>query len=335
MTVTQTPNSSGARVPHQIAAQLARAEAILAESNPPTPAPSVPPVEATPPTTPPVVYSVETLLQAPDATRDNDVNYWRARANALAGYDRQNTATSKAKIEALEARIRDLLAKNTELVKSTPAAQPKINLEEHFSAEELELIPPDVATLIQRNIAKGQSTLEAELATIRNELATLRLGEKKTTEEAEVAAHRKFIEGLDSGFSNWAEVDKDLRWRSWLTIPDETTGIVRQAIVDRCKADKNPVGIVNLLKQFMITLAPATLPAEPPVNPPALGGTGGDAPTKPDPAAFDGRWMTDAEIKDGYKRKSVRTEGGPKMTPEEAAQFDARVAAQMKARGRG
>lgn len=269
------------------------------------------------------------LLQAPDAARDQDPLYWRARANAIEGFRREDNARSKAKIDVLEGQVRTLTTKNTELVKSHPAAAPTINLADHFSPEELEFFGPERAMVIQRNIAKGNATHESAIAELRAELTELRARTKQSAEDEANEKHRKFIADMDAGFPRWAEVDKDARWLSWLTIPDEHTGIVRQEIVTSHAKAKNAAGIILLLKQFMKTLEAVPVPPVPPVNPATLEGTGGDSPPPPNPGGGDGVFLTEQQIKDGYKRKSLG-----RMTAEEARLFDARVAAQMAAAGR-
>jgi hypothetical protein len=329
--VNANPNvDAGPRLPRQIAAQAQHAHDLLkAGQELPIPPTSVataapPPSVSTPP---PAVFTVEQLLNPPDPEKDASRDYWNARANAVEGFRREDNARNKLRIERLESELGKLKEKNAELAKSHPAMQPVVDLKKHFTEEEIESIGEERATAILRASQQQADTLVQER--IDAALKPLLESQKAKVEETEIDRHRKFIEGLNDGFPTWQVTDRDPRWLKWLDGVDETTGYTFQQIINKHKADMNAAGIVKMLKAFVLSLKPVEIPPEPPVTPSVMDGTGGDAPPTPNAGAGDGKILTQAEIKDGYKRKTLG-----KMTREEAQLFDARVAAQMAQAGR-
>jgi hypothetical protein len=324
------PNvDSGPRLPRQVIAQAAHAHELLKEGveQPPATPPATPAATAAaaPVTPAPAAFTVEQLLNAPDPTKDADPAYWRARANATEGFRRVDNANNKDRIARLESEVKALKEKNSELAKSHPAVAPTIDLKKHFTEDEIESIGEDRARAILR--ATLTETEETIRKRIEEAVAPLLERQTKTHEATEAERYQKFVEDLTAGFPTWQVTDSDPRWRSWLNGVDEATGMVRQQIINAHKSDRNAQGIIKLLNAFVTSLAPAPIPQKPPVSPTPLEGTGGDSPL-PD-AIPDGGWMSEKEIRDGYKRKSLG-----KMSREEAQKFDARVAAQMAQAGR-
>lgn len=313
---------SNTRLPHQVTRAGENARALLKEAE----APPVPPpvAEAPPPALP--AFTVEELLKAPNAEKNASRDYWYVRCQTIEGFRRDDNQRSNLRIKALEGDLNKLREKNTELVKSNPAAQPVIDLKKHFTEDEIESIGEERATAILRASMQAADTVIQE----RIDAAVKPLLDKQnaTAEESEIDRHRKFVEGLDNGFPTWQATDKDPRWLAWLSGVDEPSGLQRQKLINIHKADYNAAGIVKMLQSFVVSLAPVAVPLTPPETPPSLNGTGGDNPPNPAPGS-DGKILTAAEIKDGYKRKATN-----KMSPEEAVVFDARVAAQMKGAGR-
>jgi hypothetical protein len=326
--VNENPSLEGnVRLPHQVSRAGQNARDLLNAANEPPPA-EIPPAAVTPPPAVPTpsAFTIEQLLNAPDPERDASRDYWHSRCQMVEGFRREDNRKNQLRFKALEADIAKLTEKNTELVRSHPAAQPAIDLKKHFTEEEIESIGEERATAILR------ASLQAADAVIqaRVDAAIKPLLDKQTqvVEDTEQDRHRKFVEALTDGFPTWQVTDKDPRWLTWLAGVDETSGLQRQKLIDIHKSEYNAGGIVKMLQAFVVSLAPATVPTTPPETPPSLNGTGGDNPPNPAPGS-DGKLLTQAEIKDGYKRKAIG-----KMSKEEAELFDARVAAQMRGAGR-
>ena len=317
---------SNVRLPAQVVRAGQNARDILKAANEP-PAIETKPPEQPPPEVAPAAFTAEELLNAPDAEKNASRDYWWRRCQTVEGFRRQDNQRTALRIKTLEGDVAKLRDKNTELVKSHPAAQPAVDLKKHFTDEEIESIGEERATAILRASMQAADSVIQE----RIDAAVKPLLEKQTqsAEESEIDRHRAFIEGLDNGFPTWQTTDKEPRWLTWLAGVDETSGLQRQKLVDIHKADYNAAGIVRMLQSFVVSLAPVKIPEAPPETPPTLNGTGGDLPPNAAPGS-DGRPLTAAEIKDGYKRKAIG-----KMSKEEADLFDARVAAQMKGAGRG
>jgi hypothetical protein len=322
---------SGPKLPRQIVAQADHARELL-KAGQEAQIPETPVATAeTPPAAPPSpAFTLEQLLNAPDATKDASRDYWYARAQAVEGFRREDNARNARKVKDLEKQIAELTVKNTELVQSHPAAQPVINLADHFTEDEIESFGADRATAIVRNILKTGASNEAAIKELRAQVTKLLARQTEEVEETEIERNRKFVAGLDAGFPTWQATDQDPRWRKWLAETDENTGLIRQEIVNRHKANNNADGIVKLLNQWVQSLGPAKVPDAPPITPSSMDGTGGDAPPKPNPGAGDGKILTADEIKKGYKDIATR-----KMSPEDERLFHARVAAQMLNAGRG
>ena len=318
---------SGPRLPKQIVAQHAHAIS-LQESGTEPPAPS-PPAAPAAPTTPLTAaeFTPEALLNAPDASRDNDPKYWKARANVIEGHRRVDMAKLNQKVVAQQEEIDRLKA---ELAKPrnnapAPAADDAIDLTQHFSADVLDRIGEDNALAIVKAAKQiADSTVEQQI----NAAVKPYLDKEKAKVEDEAAErHRKFVTALDEGEPNWRIINKDVRWLKYLDGVDPSTGFTRQQIVDKHSADKNAMGILTMIRAFMSGLAPVEVPSTPPATPPALPGTGSDGPPPPGGAPTDGVFLTEQQIRDGYKAKSLG-----KMTKEQAREFDARVAATMARR---
>ena len=319
---------AGPKLPRQVTAFANEARDLLKAGqeppaqDPPAEPPAPGPAAAVPA---PQSFTYEQLLNAPDSTRDNDPAYWRARCNIIEGFRREDVRKGKEKVERLEDEIRKLTEKNAELIKNHPAAQPKIDLAEHFAPDVLERIGEENASAIAQAAQKIADKLVA--SEIEKAVKPLLNAQKEKDEDSAKELQRKFVKALTDGFPNWQEVDKDARWLVYLEQVDPVSRMTRQQIVDRCKANRDAEGIVNMLKAFMLSLSPIRVPADPPETPPPIEGNGSEGP-RGDGVVTDSRPMTEAEIKAGYKAKLLG-----KMTAKEAAAFDARVEAMMARKG--
>lgn len=323
------PNvDKGPRIPRQVVAQAARARALLGEGQDPIPEATQSAEPANAPSAPaPVFFTAEELLKAPDKERDQSRDYWYARSQAVEGFRRDENARSRDKITKLEAQVQSLSAKVDELSsKQQASAQPAIDLRQHFNEEEIDSIGEERAAAILRAAMSSTESIVRQ----RIDAAVKPLLDKKNADEqnTEEQLQAKFIEDLTEGFPTWQVTDKDVRWLKWLSGKDENSGMIRQRLVNIHRQDRNASGIVKLLNEFVSSLSPA--PVQPlPETPAAILGGSPDEPVPENPSFVEGRALTEKEIKDGYKRKSLG-----KMTREEALRFDKQVAAQMQQQGR-
>ncbi len=323
----------GPKIPRQIVAQHARAlELLEAQNAPPTETPPAdPPATASPVVSAPLAaseFTPEMLLKAPDEARDNDPKYWKARCNIVEGHRRDHLRTKDSQIAALQLEIEQLQAKNAELVRSHPAAQPAIDLTKHFSAEELERIGEDNALTIVRSAQRiADETVAARIAA---EVKPILEREEKQKASTKAERQRAFFQVLDEGMPEWRAVNQDARWRVYLDGRDSTSGLSRQKILDQFQAAGDAEGVLTMLRTFMQSLQPVRVPAEPPVTASAAPGTAQESPRAPPGAVGDMSSvpMSEPEMRAGFKAKKLG-----KMTAQEAAVFDARVQATMARRG--
>jgi hypothetical protein len=340
--------SKGVRVPHQVTAFADHARSLL------KPAAEPPPTAENKPPAPP--FTFEELLKAPTPDKDSSRDYWHARANVVEGFRREDNARSQSKIQTLEAEIAALKTKNLELVQARtappptagpPAASPspapptKIDLQAEmrlrFSQEEIESLGEERMLMLTREFVRAgetvgaaQKALETMRATV-NELVEARNStvkqDQQHLEDEVVRKHRLFLEKLSEGFPTWKQTNVDPRWIKWLGELDPGSGLLRQDILDRHQHAKDAPQVVRMLEAFVKSLAPAPTPP-PGETPGQLEATGADAAYES--ADLAGVMpLTEAEIRDGYKRKALG-----KFSAEDAAAFDKRVAATMKARGK-
>lgn len=332
---------SNVRLPRQVVQAGQNARALLAKGaeadDPDNP---IPKTDAAPAAPRPEAFTYEELLRAPTPEKDASRDYWKARCNVLEGYRRDDNQKTAKRVEALEAQVRDLMSKNAELVREkaqTPAATtiPEAEIQaamtKRFTAEEIDAFGEERAMALTREFLQAGKSMDAALAAMRDQVNALLKRQETAAEDEATKRHRLFIEALYEGFPTWEETNKDARWLKWLEGMDRATGLNRQRLLNILSADKNALGIVTMLEAFVTSLKPAATPKEPPENPATLDGTGGDNRPPGDLLANE-LPLTDAEIRDGYRRKSIV--GKDRFTPEEAAAFDKRVEAQMKRKGR-
>jgi hypothetical protein len=335
--------SPGARVPRQVAEQAQHARDILAKSGAEQP----PPDSAAAPAPPAFTY--DELLKAPTPEKDKSVDYWKARCNVTEGHRRQDNDNSRKRIERLELELETLRGKNLELMQQatrtpTPAPPPQVDLrkemQQRFSADEIESFGEERLLAMTREIVKAGASAEAALAEVRGRLDAMveqQQSKVKTEEERkkEEAAnrHRAFVEELTALFPDWAKVNVDGRWLTWLDGFDRP-GVTRQETLNILQGKKDAKGIALMLEEFVKSLGALPVPPEPPETPRSVEGSGQDL--RPDPKlGTDQPPMSAAEIREGYARKNFAINGKAKFTPEEAALFDARVEATMKRAGKG
>lgn len=304
------------RVPRQVRARADKARAILN----PTPSPDEPAPAVVDPPAPSAVEPSPTPTPAPAAdARETDFRYWKQRFQVTEGMWKRDKERFAADRQQLIERNEALLAKVRELESSGTAAPEDINLDEFFTAEEVERLGEDQARIQARAIKVQATRIAREL--MEQELAPLRKRTQEDTEREQEAATAAFLTELTRLKPNWQAVNADQRWIDWLSEDDPDTGIWRQEILNRHQAANRPDRLAAMIEQWEKTLAPAAaVPPEPAVVPQGRSGSGGQ-PTPGTPPSPKGA-PTSAEIRDFYKRKATRG-----VSAEEAKEFDARLKA--------
>jgi hypothetical protein len=336
--VTATPsNESRRRLPSQVVAAAKRADDLL---KPPTaatsevvptkePTPVPPPAETPKPAAPP--FTVEELLTAPDPDRDASVSYWKQRASVVEGYRRSERTRLESEITTLKGQIVTTRADLAQAKAAAPKDEPAIDPTSVFTADEIEAIGPERATAIVRSQQK--IALEAAAKAAKAEVAPLLERAQHQQEVEAQTLQSRFVDELSAGFPAWGAVDKDSRWREFLTQKDSHTGIQRQRLIEVAKGDFDADPIVKLLNEFVTSLGAVAVPPKPPETP--RNDLGHPPPAAAATPTESMRALTNKEITAGYTafgldRKGTRTFMG--MTKE---QFDARVNAQQRLSGSG
>jgi hypothetical protein len=353
--MNENPRLEGnVRIPSQVTARGNLAREILAKAGePPPPAPS--PAPAPPAAELPA--ETEWLVKAPTAEKDADPEYWKNRCNVIEGFRRADNARSTERINALTSKVTGLESKLAELSRQPAPAPPPVRTAEEiarqeairlretmhtlFSEEDIEAFGEERALAQTRAYIKQGATFEEAIKQLRGEVEALKKEKSPpqsqstqappTDEEEFRKAESKFFDELTAGFPTWKVVNGDQRWKEWLG-QEASPGITRQDIVSQHRRNLNAGQIIKMLQAFVLSLNPSPTPAEPPETPNSSEGSGGEGPPET-PEDLEGmRLLTEAEIKEGYKRKSIVGKG--RFTPEQAVLFDKRVAYTMKQKGR-
>lgn len=287
----------------------------------PTPNPDQPaPVTTDPPAPSAVEPPAPTPTPAPAADpRETDFRYWKQRFQVTEGMwkrDKERFAGERQQLvaenEALRARVRELESSGT-------VSNEDINLEEFFTAEEVERLGEDQARIQARAIKAQATRIAREL--MDKELAPIRKQSQQEAEREQERARETFLTELTRLAPNWQAVNADARWIEWLSLEDPDTGLWRQAVLDTHQANGRADRVAAMIEQWEKEIAaPAAVPNEPNVVPQGRSGSGGEQPSS-GVTSVKGPPST-AEIRDFYKRKALN-----KVSAEEAKEFDARLKA--------
>lgn len=292
------------RLPRQVKAQADKARALLSP-NPDQPAPVTPPAPSEP--------------GAPPAAdpRDNDPVYWKQRFKVTEGMWRRDKTrweeerrALEQQLEASEARVRELESKG---------GTDEINLEEFFTAEEIEQLGEPQARIQAKAIKQQAARIAKEL--VDREVKPLKERSERAAQDAREEREAGFVEALTELVPHWQEVNKDSRWLDWLSEDDENTGIWRQTILDHHTKAGNAAKVAEMIRAWESSLNAARVPGEPNVHAPSGRSGAGGPPAQEVPVTNMGP-PSKQEIRDFYKRKALG-----KVTEEQARQFDARLKA--------
>lgn len=300
--------NSETRLPRQVKDRADRARAMLAPTDDAPPAPPADPAAEptpTPAAAPP----------PPADPRDSDPVYWKHRFNVTDGMLKADRKRHAEALQALQGQLQNALARIRELEDKAATGSDEINLEEFFTAEEIETLGEDQARIQARAIIKQAKRIASE--TVAREVEPLRQKQKEDVEREAKTAQQKFLDGLTELAPNWQAVNADERWLAYLEQKEPNTGLYRQTILDYAQAEGDFERVAKMIKDFEATLNPVSVPPEPPTVPqgkPVV-------PGAPPPPPVSGRGHpTKQEIRDYYKRRSIG-----KISQEEISDFEARM----------
>lgn len=201
----------------------------------------------------------------PADPRENDPAYWKQRFNSTMGILRREreerlleSRRAAEKIAALEAE----LAKAKEA-----AASSSLDLSEYLTAEQIEELGEQKAAEM---VALARKVAESEVKR-RVEAALAPIAERQKHEQAarqrELVA--RFHDDLTSAVPNWQEINRDEDWLAFLGEEDQTTGLIRQDIIDMAQERYDAKPVIAMLKQFLAArgLSPPAGNKQPPTLP--------------------------------------------------------------------
>lgn len=317
-------------LPRAVRERMERINAHLESSNPgAAPPPPQPAAGEQPPTvqTDPTEGAQPPAPPAPPAApaadpRENDPVYWKQRFKVTEGMLKSFQERQTAEHERKDREINELRDKVRSLeANRTPS---KVDLTTFFTAEQIERFGEDqceamAAAAIKAAGQQAQHIIDAEVKPIRDR-------SRAEAEQAEGNREAAFWDKLVELQPNYAEINADQAWLAWLTESDETTGMVRQDILDQHRAARNAIGVAKLFKSFEAgTKRPA-----PPVAPPRNAAT---TTVQAPAAALAMGYPTREEIRDFTKRSAtIRNPRDPRfVTDKERADFEARLRSQAAA----
>jgi hypothetical protein len=311
--VNESALNTETRLPRQVKERADRARAALAPTDDAPPAP----VAEAKPDTPPAP-AAEPQPPAPVADpRDSDPVYWKHRFNVTDGMLKADRKRHAEATRALDEQLQNALARIRELEDKAATGSDDINLEEFFTAEEIETLGEDQARIQARAIIKQAKRIAKE--TVDREVEPLRKKAKDEQAESARTANQKFLEGLTERAPNWQAVNADPRWLAYLEQKEPHTGLFRQTVLDYAQAEGDFVRVAGMIKEFEATLNPAPVRDEPPVVPQGHAAVPGAPP--PPPQSGRGH-PSKQEIRDYYKRRAIG-----KISEAEVKEFEARMSA--------
>ncbi|MEY2653602.1 MAG: hypothetical protein RLZZ524_630, partial [Pseudomonadota bacterium] len=315
-------------LPRAVRAQMQRvndrlaARSAVGSEQPPTPAPNPAPDGGAPAPTasatnddPPradLAPPADPASTAPSAAadpRENDPVYWKQRFKVTEGMLQSRSAEVRAlghQITELQEQIATLKAQSAAAAPSKPDLSAFFTPEQinNFGETQCEAMASAAMTAARQ---QAQALIEAEVKPIRDRAQQ---SAKQADDDAEAAFWAKLAE-LEPEYE---DINARPEWLAWLAQPDETTGLVRQDILDRHRHARNAAGVAKVFQAFKGTHKRPT----PPVSAPRSAGPA-EAPP-PAPAAAAKGYPTREEIREHYKRAATG-----KVTQAERDEFEARL----------
>lgn len=300
-----SPAKNEVRLPRAVVERSARIQADLdarqALREPEPSPPALVPVADTPPApTPPVADP-----------RENDPAYWKQRHKVTEGLLRVEREGRVSDTQASNQRIAELNAQVQTLQAGTPAAP--TDLTRFFTPDQIEKYGEEqcraMATTAEAAAdEKIQKAIEAQV----KPLADARKADQAAATQA---ANVRFQDTLTEAYPTWRDVDTTPEWHAWLAQVDESSGLVRQAILNGHGQRHDAARIATMFRQF----AESTRVPTPPAAPHGTAGNGGGS-APPPLAAAQGGYPSQSEIKAFFDRSKLG-----KVKDEERIAFEARL----------
>ena len=256
--------------------------------------------------------------QTPAPQLDKDALYWEQRFNVLQGkYNtevpalQQENRTLKAQIDTLNQQLANSSAQ------SGKAAELADTLDANLSDEEMDLVGPELVSVIKKLISGNQSTVNpSELETLKGKVERFERNEQEHTQAT-------FWATVNSRFPNWKELQDTKEGLAYLSGIDQQTGHIRNDLLQAAAGQFDAATVVRMFQEIeALTKGKREIPAN--KQQPVTSRNSSQAPGE------QKHIWSRAEITQFYTDK---TQG--RYKPDEAAQLEADIfAAQAEGRVR-
>lgn len=317
--------SNETRLPRAVLRRSAAIQARLDAAKPPAEPentdPSAAPTGAAPAEPPPAPPAPPAPAGDP---RETDPAYWKQRFSVTQGLLNSERQAHVATARERDQQITELRGQIAGL-QATSAPAATIDLTKYFTPDQIERFGEEQCEVMARTAitaaaASAKDLIDAEVRPLKQQRETAQADDARARQNA-------FLDALTEVWPTWRADDEDPRWKLWLTETDDSTGLVRDSILQQHLAAHRAAPIARMFDAWTKSEAAASAPApaapvpaprpQPPVAPSGSGAASAAAPAAPAPA---GGAPTDAEVRDFYKRSALG-----KVKDTERVAFDARM----------
>lgn len=312
----QVPVDPNVRIPDHVKAAAAAADAIHKQAYeaptepappPPTsePAPPAPPAETAPPA-PPAENTLPTP-PAPPPLQPGEENIsaeeWRHRYLSMQGRYNAAARNNGAMEQQMAELGQELVKTQTRLMQATaqqPSDQhPQPSNNNLITAADRENYGDELIDLARR----------AAMETVAPEINSLREQNERLTNQVKTTSKRELFTTMDRNLPSWRQINQDVRFKTWLRLPNVYTGQIRQTMlkeaVDGADAPKVLAFFNDFLREAHATgqMAPAQQIEQPPApHTPAVALETLAAPGRARPAGGETQVSTEKPV---YSRADI------------------------------
>ena len=246
-------------LPKAIQAQVAEAEALLADMNKPQEAA----VEAVNQPTDTPQAEPQPQAVTPPAPQAQPADNWEHKYKTLQGKYNSDVPRLQAEVNELKAQLAQAVARINEVAK--PAA-PKEEPQPVADPKDVEAFGEDLVDMVrrvaERMLGGVAKKLEAQAAAFEQRLTTIEQQLKGTTQTVAVTAEQAFFDRLTKLVPNWEEVNANQAFLDWLGEIDPVYGQPRQAALNVAQQTLNADRAAAVFKAWL-SLQPQAPKADP------------------------------------------------------------------------
>ena len=198
----------------------------------------------------PVVEPVQAEPQEPQQQpelkakpgREEDVDYWRSRANALHGLNQQQAQevqTLKQHLQNLASEVEHLKTAST---KQAEAAE-KDNDAEVFGEDLIEAVDRRAKRMAEALVAQQTAQMQAYIKQLEGRLSNV-------DQQVATSAQDRFVNRLAQLVPDYEAVNVDNGFLSWLGEADPVYGVTRQAALDAAAQNLDADRVANVFNAY-------------------------------------------------------------------------------------